>query len=286
MAEQQATGAPTAQDGSRNGRSGDAGTNGHRAGENGVSPDGNGSGAPTATLTADPPTDDASAAETPTKRRRIPKRRNLVIMGVVLLLIVAAGAGAYFVNASQYVTTDNAQVDGDQLQINAPATGTLTDWRASQGDQIRDNMAVGRIELPGSGARVQQIIRAPGAGTVAVDNAVEGQWVTAGERLATAYNGDGIYATARVDETDIQDVHVGSVVDIDVDAYSSTPVTGVVSEIQDAAAAQFSLFPESNSSGNFQKVTQVIPVKIMFTNTGDLPLVPGMNITVHIHKHG
>jgi multidrug resistance efflux pump len=277
MAEQQATGAPTAQNGSRNGRSGDS-SNGspHPSGTNG-----------TGTLTADPPTNDTSSTDTATsgKKSKMPKRRTLVIIGIVVLLIVTAGAGAYFINSSQYVTTDNAQVDGDQLQINAPATGTLVDWRASQGDQIRDNMAVGRIELPGSGARAQQIIRAPGSGTVAVDNAVEGQWVTAGTNLATAYNGDGIYTTARVDETDVQDVHVGAVVDIDVDAYPSTPVTGVVSEVQDAAAAEFSLFPESNSSGNFQKVTQVIPVKIMFTNTGGLPLVPGMNVTVHIHKH-
>jgi multidrug resistance efflux pump len=45
------------------------------------------------------------------------------------------------------------------------------------------------------------------------------------------------------------------------------------------------LSPESNSSGNFQKVTQVIPVKIALTNTNGLSLVPGMNVTVHIHKH-
>jgi len=76
----------------------------------------------------------------------------------------------------------------------------------------------------------------------------------------------------------------GALVDIDVDAYSGTPVTGVVTQIQGAAAAEFSLFPESNSSGNFQKVTQVIPVKIAFTNTGGVPLAPGMNVTVHIHK--
>ncbi|MDT7557810.1 MAG: hypothetical protein QOF38_801, partial [Pseudonocardiales bacterium] len=64
-----------------------------------------------------------------------------------------------------------------------------------------------------------------------------------------------------------------------------TPVTGIVSEIQGAAANQFSLFPESNSTGNFQKVTQVIAVRVAFTNTSGLALVPGMNVTVHIHKN-
>jgi multidrug resistance efflux pump len=236
------------------------------------------------------PVSDASLAEpiggarVDNKRKR-PKRRTVVWVAVVLLLLVVAAGAAYLINANQYVTTDNAQVDGDQIQITAPATGTVVGWEATQGSQVRSGQAVGRILMQGSGAQPQQVIRAPGNGTIAVNPTVEGQWVTAGTNLATAYNGNGIYATARVDETDIADVHPGALVDIDVDAYSGTMVTGVVTEIQDSAAANFSLFPEDNSSGNFQKVTQVIPVKITFTNTQGLSLAPGMNITVHIHKH-
>jgi multidrug resistance efflux pump len=47
----------------------------------------------------------------------------------------------------------------------------------------------------------------------------------------------------------------------------------------------FSLFPQSNSGGNFQKVTQVIPVKIALTSLPSVDVVPGMNVTVHIHKN-
>ncbi|MGI8814467.1 MAG: HlyD family efflux transporter periplasmic adaptor subunit [Pseudonocardia sp.] len=218
------------------------------------------------------------------KKRRRPKRRTFVLAGVAVLLVAAAGGAAYFVHANKFVTTDNANVDGSQIQINAPASGTLIDWRANQGDRVRKGEPVGRIKLQGSGAQPQKIIRAPADGTIAVNPTTEGQWVTAGTNLAIAYDGTGVYATARVDEIDVQDVHVGALVDIDVDAYSGTPVTGVVQRVQDSAAAEFSPFPESNSSGNFQKVTQVIPVRIAFTDTGGLPLVPGMNITVHIHK--
>ncbi|HEY9417365.1 MAG TPA: HlyD family efflux transporter periplasmic adaptor subunit [Pseudonocardia sp.] len=219
-------------------------------------------------------------------KRKGPSKKAMIVGGIILLIAAMVGGAAYLINASQYVTTDNAQIDGDQIQINAPTTGTVIDWHATQGAQVRRGQAVGRIQMQGSGAQPQQVIRAPGDGTIAANPTVEGQWVTAGTNLATAYDGESIYATARVDETDIEDVRPGAVVDIDVDAYSGTPVTGVVTQIQGAAAAEFSLFPESNSSGNFQKVTQVIPVKIAFTNTGGLPLVPGMNITVHIHKSG
>jgi multidrug resistance efflux pump len=74
-------------------------------------------------------------------------------------------------------------------------------------------------------------------------------------------------------------------VDIDVDAFPDEPLTGTVREIQGAAAGVLSLFPESNSTGNFQKVTQVIPVKVDLSDTSGLELIPGMNVTAHIHRH-
>jgi multidrug resistance efflux pump len=245
----------------------------HKAEKNGSAP------AATAEPAAEP------AAVPGKKKMKRSTRIGLTVIVIIAVLAALGFGGANFLYSRNFVSTDNAQIDGDKIQINAPATGTLIEWRASQGAQVRRDQVVGRIQMQGSGAQPQQTIRSPGNGTVAVNPAVEGSWVTAGTQLATAYDFNKIYATARVDETDVQDVHPGALVDIDVDAYSSTPVTGVVQEVQGAAAGVFSLFPESNSSGNFQKVTQVIPVKIAFTNTGGLPLVPGMNITVHIHKN-
>jgi multidrug resistance efflux pump len=88
-----------------------------------------------------------------------------------------------------------------------------------------------------------------------------------------------------VKETDIDKVQVGRAVDISVDAFSSERLTGRVVEVQTGAAGVFSLFPQSNTSGNFQKVTQVIPVKITIDDLKGLPLVPGMNVIVKIHRN-
>ncbi|WP_084211511.1 HlyD family secretion protein [Pseudonocardia acaciae] len=208
------------------------------------------------------------------------------IIGVLVLLAALGFGGAYFMYSRQFVSTDNAQVDGDKVQIVAPVTGTLVDWRGGQGTQVKKDQVVGRVKQQMGFAQPQRIIKAPGNGTIAVDNGVEGTWVTAGTQLATAYDLNNIFITARVDETDVRDVRPGAMVDVSVDAFGSTPVTGIVSEVQGAAAGVFSLFPESNSSGNFQKVTQVIPVKILITNSNGLTLVPGMNVTVKIHKPG
>jgi multidrug resistance efflux pump len=220
-------------------------------------------------------------------QRQFKRSTRIALITIVILPLLAGGgfAASYVLNARNYVTTDNAQVNGDKMQINAPTSGTLQDWRITQGDSVHENEIVGRVKIFGGFAQPLMNIRAPGDGTVATDNGVPGTFVTTGTPLAVAYNLNKIYVTARVDETDIKAVHPGQVVDIDVDAYPHTRLTGRVQEVQGGAAAAFSLFPQSNSSGNFQKVTQVIPVKIELENIPyNIDLVPGMNVTVHIHK--
>ena len=70
-----------------------------------------------------------SAPSAPVRRR--PLKRATKIRFLVILVLAALAAAAflayYIFNSSNYVTTDNAQIDGNQISINAPATGTLID---------------------------------------------------------------------------------------------------------------------------------------------------------------
>ena len=220
-------------------------------------------------------------------RRKLKRttRIGLLVILVVAVLIAAAITTSYVLNARNYVSTDNAQIDGDKISINAPTSGTLIDWHATQGTELHKNDVVGRIRIQGGFVQPQQSIRAPADATVVVDNGVEGAFVPAGTQLALAYDFARIFVTARVDETDIDAVHAGQRVDITVDAFPDAALSGTVSEIQGGAAGVFSLFPQANTSGNFQKVTQVIPVKIAISNPQNLALVPGMNVSVKIHKN-
>jgi multidrug resistance efflux pump len=230
----------------------------------------------------------APSADPPAAGKRKMKRSTriaLLIVGVIAVLAAAGFLASYILDTRNFVTTDNAQVDGNQISVNAPASGTLIDWRGTQGSQLRKDASVGRIEMEGGFVQPQRVIRAPADGVVAVDNGVEGAYVTAGTQLAVAYDGSAIFVTARVDETDINDVHTGQLVNISVDAFPNTELGGRVLEVQGGAAGVFSLFPQANTSGNFQKVTQVIPVKIGIDDLKNLPLVPGMNVTVKIHRN-
>lgn len=229
-----------------------------------------------------------NAAGTPPRQRKLKRStRTALIIILVFAVVTAGGFGvSYWFNARNYVSTDNAQIDGDKISINAPTGGILVNWTANRGVAVRRDQIVGRIAIMSGFVQPRTPIRAPGNATVAVDNGVNGTYVTTGVQLAVAYDLNRIYVTARVDETDIRAVRLGQAVDIHVDAYPHLPLTGHVQEVQSGAASAFSLFPQNNSTGNFQKVTQVIPVKIALDNLPNVDLVPGMSVTVYIHKAG
>jgi multidrug resistance efflux pump len=231
----------------------------------------------------------ASAPDRPAPRGRTPLKRStkvaLIVIATVSLLEALALAGTYLLYSRHYVTTDNAQVDGDQIRINAPTTGTVIDWSISAGSTVRGNQVVGRIQGVGGGAQPKRPVRSPGAGTIAVNTVADGQYVTAGTTLATAYDASSTYVTARVEEADIGGVRPGQLVDISVDAYPRARVRGMVTHIQGAAAGEFAVFPGSDTDPtNPQKVDQYIPVRIEITDSDAARLLPGMSVVAKIHR--
>ncbi|MGH3719117.1 MAG: HlyD family secretion protein [Pseudonocardiaceae bacterium] len=238
----------------------------------------------TAPPAADNDQTDGVAPGTPGKRRL--KRSTRIALTVILILALIAAVGfatSYFLNARNYVSTDNALVDGDKIKINSPTGGTLVDWSATLGAVLHQDQAVGRIKIQNGFTQPLMTVRSPGDGTVAEDDSLLGSYVTAGTQLAVAYDMSKIYVTANVDETDVKAVRIGQPVDIYVDAFPHARIAGHVIRITRGAASQFSLFPQNNSQGNFQKITQVIPVKIRIDDRQGLDLAPGMNVTVYIH---
>ena len=88
-----------------------------------------------------------------------------------------------------------------------------------------------------------------------------------------------VWVTAKFKETQLEHIRPGQAVEIHVDTYSDRSFRGHVDSIQAGAEARFSLLPPENATGNFVKVVQRIPVKIVFDEpTGDLLLAPGMSV--------
>ena len=224
-----------------------------------------------------------------TLRRRsgpMPARARRALLVLPATIVVATViTGAYTMHqAGTYVATDNAQVEGDALPVRATATGTLVDWSISTGSLIRAGQPIGRIQVETGFGRVHQVVRAPGDGTVVVNDVAEGVHVTTGTQLAVATDLTQVYVTARVDETSIDAVRLGQAVDIDIDAFPGTPLTGTVTAIRRSTAAATQPLPADARTGRFDPVTQYVPVTVTITDTRGLALLPGMNVTARIHR--
>jgi multidrug resistance efflux pump len=212
--------------------------------------------------------------------------RKLIIINMIVIIIVAAIgiAGYYFYNQSSlYLETDNAQVSGQEISITAPSAGKLVSWSGSVGTKFNSGDPVGQIEVQNGNTTQTIPIPIPQNGTIVQNDATADQYVIPGTPLADAYDMNNLFVTANIDETKIQDVKVGDVVDVYADAFPGITLNGSVKSIGLATASTFSLLPSSSTNANFTKVTQVIPVMIKLN---DIPggLVPGMNVSVRIHK--
>lgn len=213
------------------------------------------------------------------------KKMVLINIITIVALVIIGVVGFYFYNnATSYVTTDNAKVDGNQIKIASPASGQIKSFDAKQGDKLKKGDTVAEVTAQGQDGQTQdQKIKMPQDGTIAKTDGMEGSIAQAGSPIAYAYNLDDLYITANIDENDLSSIEKGDKVDVTIDGQDSK-IDGKIKEIGKATANSFSLMPSSNSDGNYTKVSQVIPVKISLDSQPSKNVVPGMNAEVKIHK--
>lgn len=111
-----------------------------------------------------------------------------------------------------------------------------------------------------------------------------GQTVNGGMTLLTLIP-NNVFITANFKETQVGSMRTGQPVDIKVDAYKGTTFHGTVDSINPASQNTYALVPAQNSTGNFVKVTQRIPVKIAFDRDTDFskyPMRPGMSVEASV----
>lgn len=133
------------------------------------------------------------------------------------------------------------------------------------------------------------VIKAPVAGFVSKKNVEVGQFVQAGQPLMAIVqqgnNPNDVWVSANFKETQLAKMRPGQTAEIEVDAYPGVTFHGRVESLAAATGARFSLLPPDNATGNFTKVVQRVPVKIVFTDPPDpkRPLRVGMNVNVTVN---
>lgn len=121
-------------------------------------------------------------------------------------------------------------------------------------------------------------VRAAQAGRVVKLGAAKGTYVTPGQSLMM-FVPDEVWVVANYKETQLRDMRPGQPVEIRIDAYPDRRLTGRVDSVQPGSGTAFSLLPAENATGNYVKVVQRVPVKIVIDNwPADLPIGPGMSV--------
>ncbi len=123
-------------------------------------------------------------------------------------------------------------------------------------------------------------LRAPVDGIVSRKNAEPGMHVSTGQQIMALVPLDDVWVTANFKETQLKNMRVGQKVEISVDSYGGRKYRGHVDSIAAASGAKFSLLPPENATGNYVKVVQRIPVKILLEpgEDRDHSLLPGMSV--------
>jgi membrane fusion protein (multidrug efflux system) len=131
------------------------------------------------------------------------------------------------------------------------------------------------------------VIRAAISGIATqVDNIQLGRYVTAGSPVFSIVDDAAPWVDANPKETDITYLRVGQKVSIDVDSFPNKTFTGTVQSVSPGTGAQFSILPPQNATGNWVKVVQRVPVRIVFDKGQDLHLLrAGMSVNVDIDTH-
>jgi membrane fusion protein, multidrug efflux system len=130
------------------------------------------------------------------------------------------------------------------------------------------------------------IVRAPCDGIVSKRSVEVNQYVSVGQNLCAVVENGNIWVSANVKETQLKNIKAGQQVKIKIDAYPDLDLNGKIESFSGATGAKYSLLPPDNSTGNFIKIIQRIPVKISISELpGDKSqiLFPGMSVFIKIY---
>ncbi|WP_370052090.1 HlyD family secretion protein [Neptunomonas sp.] len=180
--------------------------------------------------------------------------------------------------------SDNARFAYNEAAATAMAAQQTI--RAAQADSDEIAIEIKAALLAKSQAELELSyteVRAPVDGILGEVPTRIGQFVSSGQTLFPLVDSSHYWIDANFKETDLHVIKPGQMVSIDLDMYPNHTLTGTVESLSPASGTSFSLIPAQNATGNWVKVTQRFPVRIMLDQAPDaLPLRIGSSATVTV----
>lgn len=190
--------------------------------------------------------------------------------------------------AAAQARTGQAQAELQQAQAQAQSAKTAPQQIVITKAQTQS--AEARVQLAKTALDQARLnleytaIKAPVSGIVSKKSVEVGQVLQAGQPLMAIVGQEDIWVTANFKETQLADVRPGQSATVSVDAFGGRPLKAHVDSIASATGAKFSLLPPENATGNYVKVVQRIPVKLVLDVDQETlkELRPGMSTVVKV----
>ena len=181
--------------------------------------------------------------------------------------------GAVTVEQAQQYSSGlrQAQANFSAAQANAIAAEKQLPVLQAQRQQAEAQLEQAEANLS------RTVITAPVAGRVARLTAAKGNYAAVGQALMMFVPRD-VWVTANFKETQLLTIKPGDPVEIRIDTYPGRTFEGHVDSVQAGSGTAFSLLPAENATGNYVKIVQRVPVKIVFDQPPDVLLGPGMSV--------
>lgn len=225
----------------------------------------------------------------------VSNRRGKVILIIAAVLILAVvGIVSYLIyQGNSYIATDNARIGAPLINVSTLNNSQIISLKVDIGTFVKQGQPLAEVGQPRSfdpsmrqGSKGvplgDSIVESPVDGYVAAVWSYPGSMVSAGQPIVTIYDSSEVWVSANIDETKIHNIKPGQSVEIKVDSLGGRNLAGRVEGISPAAAATFSLLPQQNTTSNFIKVVQVVPIKITIDNQESILLMPGTSVEVKI----
>ena len=207
--------------------------------------------------------------------------------------IVKKGQTLLLIDDSDFMFEKNfKQLKFEKAELDLKRSTTLHETKAISDfdfENTEANLKAAEVDLQGSEIKIKYTkILAPADGIVAKRSVQLGQVIQPGQSLFIVVDETDRWIKANFKETQIRKLRVGQKVKITVDGFPNDPVQGFVESIFPTSGAKLSLLPPENSTGNFTRVVQRIPVKIIVdkNHKPEFSLKPGMSVEVSVDTTG
>jgi membrane fusion protein (multidrug efflux system) len=216
--------------------------------------------------------------------------------------VASADAATAAVEAAQseVVAARTAIAVAEQRAVQARSAATRAEAALAEAKTAPEQVQATRARAAAAAARVKQaaavlaqaqlnlertVIKAPSSGLVGKRSVEVGQQVQPGQPLFALVSRDDVWVVANFKETQLAEMRPGQAAEVEVDALDGRTFRGRVDSIGAATGAKFSLLPPENATGNYVKVVQRVPVKIVLDpgQNDDHQLRPGLSVAPTVY---